>query len=170
MASPPPPYDNITGISRTVMKDNAQETLAGYDGNARPGELVVDLGTNEIYIGNVNGNLNAISTGSQTSDTAFITANNLELDFTHAVLEILHDVNITSISVTNVPTAGEVGTITVILTQDITGGRTIVGNFLTSNGTPLDISTQALAVNIATFLTVDGGSTLYAFSNGKNFI
>jgi hypothetical protein len=27
MANPPPPYDNITGISRAVMKDNAQETL-----------------------------------------------------------------------------------------------------------------------------------------------
>jgi hypothetical protein len=43
MANPPPPYDNITGISRAVMKDNAQETLANYDGNARPGELVVNL-------------------------------------------------------------------------------------------------------------------------------
>jgi hypothetical protein len=28
MANPPPPYDNITGISRAVMKDNAQETIA----------------------------------------------------------------------------------------------------------------------------------------------
>ena len=34
----PPPYDDITGISRSVMKDNAQETVANYDGNARPGD------------------------------------------------------------------------------------------------------------------------------------
>jgi hypothetical protein len=27
MANPPPPYDDLTGISRTVMKDNAQETV-----------------------------------------------------------------------------------------------------------------------------------------------
>ena len=27
MTNPPPPYDNITGISRAVMKDNAQETI-----------------------------------------------------------------------------------------------------------------------------------------------
>lgn len=30
----PPPYANITGISRAVMKDNAQETIQNYDGVA----------------------------------------------------------------------------------------------------------------------------------------
>jgi hypothetical protein len=65
MANPPPPYDNITGISRAVMKDNAQETLAGYDGNARPGELVVNLVVDPpaLYIGNNAGQLTAISSG-----------------------------------------------------------------------------------------------------------
>jgi hypothetical protein len=63
MASPPPPYYNITGISRTDMKDNSQETIANYDGNARPGEMVVDLTNNNIYIGNSNGNLTLINTG-----------------------------------------------------------------------------------------------------------
>jgi hypothetical protein len=65
MANPPPPYDNITGISRTVMKDNAQETLAGYDGNARPGEIVADLTTDPpaLYVGNNLGQLTAIASG-----------------------------------------------------------------------------------------------------------
>ena len=65
MANPPPPYDNITGISRAVMKDNAQETLAGYDGNARPGELVVNLVVDPpaLYVGNNAGQLTAISSG-----------------------------------------------------------------------------------------------------------
>jgi hypothetical protein len=65
MANPPPPYDNITGISRAVMKDNAQETLANYDGNARPGELVVNLVVDPpaLYIGNNAGQLTAISSG-----------------------------------------------------------------------------------------------------------
>jgi hypothetical protein len=49
MANPPPPYDNITGISRAAMKDNAQVTLAEYDGNARPGELVVDQTTSIMW-------------------------------------------------------------------------------------------------------------------------
>ncbi len=66
MANPPPPYDNITGISRTVMKDNAQETLANYNGNARPGELVVNLTTDPpaLYIGNSLGQLTSVNLGS----------------------------------------------------------------------------------------------------------
>jgi len=57
MANPPPPYDNITGISRTVMKDNAQESVVNYNGNARPAEITVNVNTNEIYIGNATGAL-----------------------------------------------------------------------------------------------------------------
>ena len=66
MANPPPPYDDITGISRAVMKDNAQETLANYNGNARPGELVVNLVVDPpaLYVGNNLGQLTAITSGS----------------------------------------------------------------------------------------------------------
>lgn len=65
MANPPPPYDSITGISRAVMKDNAQETLANYNGNARPGEIVADLTTDppSLYVGNNAGALTAIAAG-----------------------------------------------------------------------------------------------------------
>jgi len=55
MANPPPPYADITGISRAVMKDNAQVTLANYNGNARPGELVVDQTTDQVYNGGASG-------------------------------------------------------------------------------------------------------------------
>jgi hypothetical protein len=60
----PPPYEDITGISRAVMKDNAQETITNYNGNARPGELVVDLTQDPptVFIGNNLGQLTAIST------------------------------------------------------------------------------------------------------------
>ena len=66
MASPPPPYANITGISRSVMKDNAQESLVNYDGHARPGELVLNLETDPpaLYVGNNLGQLTLVSTGS----------------------------------------------------------------------------------------------------------
>jgi len=64
MANPPPPYENITGISRAVMKDNAQVTLANYNGNARPGEMTVNPNTGNIYLGNVDGNLNLVISGS----------------------------------------------------------------------------------------------------------
>ena len=63
MASPPPPYANVTGISRAVMKDSPQETFANYDGNARAGELVVNLDVDPptLYIGNSLGNLNQVT-------------------------------------------------------------------------------------------------------------
>lgn len=60
MANPPPPYADVTGISRTVMKDNAQANIANYNGNARPSELVVSQTDQSIYVGNVNGNLNKV--------------------------------------------------------------------------------------------------------------
>lgn len=68
MANPPPPYDDLTGISRTVMKDNAQESVANYNGNARPAEMTVNINTNEIYIGNALGQLTKVLqvTGANT--------------------------------------------------------------------------------------------------------
>ena len=68
MANPPPPYDDLTGISRTVMKDNAQETVANYNGNARPAEMTVNINTTEIFIGNATGALTKVMqvTGANT--------------------------------------------------------------------------------------------------------
>jgi hypothetical protein len=68
MANPPPPYEGLTGISRTVMKDNAQESVANYNGNARPAEMTVNINTNEIYIGNATGALTKVLqvTGANT--------------------------------------------------------------------------------------------------------
>ncbi len=72
----PAPYTNITGISRTVMKDNAQETLANYNGNARPGEIVADLTQDPppLYVGNNAGQLTLVASGS--SSTGNITFTN----------------------------------------------------------------------------------------------
>ena len=78
MASPPPPYANITGISRSVMKDNAQENIVNYDGNARPGELVLNLETDPptLYVGNNLGQLTLVSTGGGNASTGNVTFNN----------------------------------------------------------------------------------------------
>jgi hypothetical protein len=58
MSSTPPPWQNITGITRAVMKDNAQTPLSNYDGNARPGEIVVNQSDYSMWIGNTQGVLN----------------------------------------------------------------------------------------------------------------
>ena len=66
----PPPYEDITGISRVVMKDNAQETIANYNGNARPGEIVVNLEVDPptLFVGNNAGFLTQIGTGGGGGD------------------------------------------------------------------------------------------------------
>ena len=66
MANPPPPYANITGISRAAMKDNAQESITNYDGNARPAELVVEQNNLNLYAGDNNGNLVLLANASAT--------------------------------------------------------------------------------------------------------
>ena len=45
------------------MKDNAQVTIQDYNGNARPGELVVDQNTDQVFIGNSLGALTQIAAG-----------------------------------------------------------------------------------------------------------
>jgi hypothetical protein len=67
MANPPPPYSDVTGISRAVMKDNAQANIVAYNGNARPSELVVSQSDQTIYVGNTNGNLNKVIQSSGTN-------------------------------------------------------------------------------------------------------
>lgn len=64
--STPPPYNDITGIF-TADDKHQEVTLANYDGTARPGQLVVDSATYQLYIGNANGNLNLVTAGSGTS-------------------------------------------------------------------------------------------------------
>jgi hypothetical protein len=79
MSNTPPPYSEITGISRAVMKDNKTETLANYNGNARPGELVVDQLTDNLYIGSPSGDLTLIgpnlTVAAQTDDITLTIAN-----------------------------------------------------------------------------------------------
>jgi len=90
MANPPPPYDNITGISRAVMKDNAQVTLANYNGNARPGELVVDQSTDQVYIGNSSGALTQIAAGIGNGGSAGLPAGFLQLAYNPTTGEIVY--------------------------------------------------------------------------------
>ena len=90
MANPPPPYDNITGISRAVMKDNAQTTLANYNGNARPGELVVDQITDQVYVGNVNGGLTQMAAGIANGGSSGLPAGFYQLAYNPTTGEIVY--------------------------------------------------------------------------------
>jgi hypothetical protein len=136
MASPPPPYENITGISRTVMKDNAQVTIENYNGNARPGEIVVDQLNNNVYIGNTNGNLNllVIGGGSGNSEPAgpvgaiqYNSGGNLFGGTANVT------VSGTGVSVVGNVTAGNIVANTIV--SNGTGNIYITGNLLPSVGT-----------------------------------
>ena len=61
----PPPYSNISGTSAIIGKYNQQETISEADGNARPGQLIVNLASDppELYIGNNAGNLSLVGGG-----------------------------------------------------------------------------------------------------------
>jgi len=86
----PPPYSDITGISRAVMKDNAQVTLANYNGNARPGELVVDQTTDQLYIGNSSGALTQIAAGIGNGGNAGLPAGFFQLAYNPTTGEIVY--------------------------------------------------------------------------------
>jgi hypothetical protein len=90
MANPPPPYSDITGISRAVMKDNAQVTLANYNGNARPGELVVDQTTDQVYIGNSSGALTQIAAGITDGGSSGLPAGFYQLAYNPITGEIVY--------------------------------------------------------------------------------
>ena len=90
MANPPPPYDDITGISRAVMKDNAQVTIENYNGNARPGELVVDQLTDQVFIGNSSGALTQIAAGIGNGGVSGLPAGFYQMAYNPVTGEIVY--------------------------------------------------------------------------------
>jgi hypothetical protein len=90
MANPPPPYDDITGISRAVMKDNAQVTIENYNGNARPGELVVDQLTDQVFIGNSSGALTQIAAGIGNGGASGLPAGFYQMAYNPVTGEIVY--------------------------------------------------------------------------------
>ena len=90
MANPPPPYEDITGISRAVMKDNAQVTIENYNGNARPGELVVDQLTDQVFIGNSSGALTQIAAGIGNGGASGLPAGFYQMAYNPVTGEIVY--------------------------------------------------------------------------------
>lgn len=155
------------------MKDNAQENVTSYDGHARPGELVVDLSNNDIYIGNTNGNLNLISTGGggahadpsgPVSSVQLNAGGNLftgsaNLTFVNNTLSVIGNVNSTNVyASSNIVAVGNVtasygifsGGNTVINSTISTTGNIIGGNIVTAG--------NVYANNIIGNTTYNGGS------------
>ena len=73
MTQTPPPYSNISGLYVQVNK-HVNTTLANYEGNGRPGQLVVDTANYQLYISNANGNLNIVSGSGGSYSNANVAA------------------------------------------------------------------------------------------------
>jgi hypothetical protein len=136
------------------------------------GALIIDSNTGTVTIGNgVDTSGTQISGGSASAGASIGAINSLgvlEVDYAQGVISVSHTEDITAIQFTNAQ-ANQKNEVIIILTQDGVGSRTITtAGYVTAGSLGLDISLVQNAVNIITFLTVDG-STHYGFSNGKNF-
>lgn len=81
-----------------------------------------------------------------------------------------HDANILTLSFSNIHATGATS-VTLLLKQDATGGRTIAfpAAAVWHGGTPPTLVTLPNAMNILTFFTVDAGVTWYAHLVGSNY-
>jgi hypothetical protein len=77
--------------------------------------------------------------------------------------------NQTSLTITNPPATGKAGSITLIISQDGTRTAAWGAAFRFPGGTDFVLTTGASAVDIYTFITIDGGTTWYGFEGGKAF-
>lgn len=77
----------------------------------------------------------------------------------------------TTFSFTNPPASGSAGSLTLILKQDAVGGYAITWptSVMWAGGTAPTLSTAANAIDVLTFVTVDGGTSWYGFLSGANF-
>lgn len=109
---------------------------------------------------------------SETSASQGSASGTITVDYSAgSVHEITLTGNMTSLTVNNPPASGKVGALTLIFKQDATGSRTATwpAAFVFPGGTDMVLSTAANAVDIVSFITINGGSTWYSVEVGKAF-
>jgi hypothetical protein len=86
------------------------------------------------------------------------------------VTTVTMSASITSLTFSNIPASGRAYTITLILTQDATGGRSITwpASVKWAGGVAPSLS-AASKTDIVSLLTKDGGTTWFGFIGGLNF-
>jgi hypothetical protein len=109
---------------------------------------------------------------SETSPTPAISSGTLSLDFESGnAFQVVLTQNVTSLQLLNPPAAGRVGSCSLILRQDGTGGRTLAWpvSVKWAGGVVPTITTAAHGVDVFGLITRDGGATWYGFPAGQNF-
>lgn len=109
---------------------------------------------------------------SETVSTPTIATGVLTLDLALSnVFNVSLTENVTSITLSNVtPSAGVA--VTLIISQDATGGRSITWptSVKWGNGVEHDLTIEANAVDIVSLETIDNGVSWFGLSLGSNFV
>jgi hypothetical protein len=107
----------------------------------------------------------------ETKTAPTISSNTLTLDYsTGTNFAVALNANITTLTISNLPASGKAGAFTVAFTADGTA-RTITWPAAVKwpgAAAPTPTSTNN-KVDVYTFYTFDGGTTIYAFISGQNF-
>jgi len=78
---------------------------------------------------------------------------------------------VTTLVFDNPPASGRAGSFTLIVRQDVTGGRLITwpGSVNWEGAAAPTLSTGANQIDMLSFITINGGTTWFGFLGGKNF-
>lgn len=164
---------NVSGPGSGTSTDNA---LVRWDGTT--GTAIQD---SSGYTLDDSGNLNAadkllqrpeIKDYAETRTAPTISSGTLTLDCEQGnVFEVSLNANVTTLTLSNPPASGKAGSLTLILQQDATGGRTFAWPAAVKGpgGVKPTISSAANAIDIYTLMTTDAGTTWYVFTGGKAF-
>jgi hypothetical protein len=109
---------------------------------------------------------------SETTAAPAVIGGSLTLDLEAAsVFDATLTEDVTTLVLANAPAANKAGSVTLILKQDAIGGRTVTWPEAVRwpGGLPPVTSAAANAVDVLTFVTVDGGASWYGFLGGKGF-
>lgn len=100
------------------------------------------------------------------------TAGVLAMDFVNGdATSVLLDENVTSMTISNWPPAGRLGKMSTFLKQDAVGGWTVAwpAGVTWAGGVVPTVTPTALKTDIAVFMSVDGGVTVFGTMAGQNY-
>ncbi len=174
--------DTVTGATPTVaipdstvreMYVRGIEFTVAADDSAQTGALLAD--GSQVVTGDFNWGDFQIARAElkdySETKTAPAAAATIDLDLANGnVFEVIMD-QVTTFTFSNPPVTGKLGSFTLFLKQDGTGGRTPTwpASVDWEVGTPPTFSNAANQIDVVSFMTVDGGTTWFGFLGGLNF-
>lgn len=178
-------YNNEWEVGMGTIADASPDTLARVDviASSNSGSVVnFSAGTKQVYLtmpsdalSNWRGNelYDALAYDiAEKIATPTISSGTINIDCsTASAFDFTLTENVTTMNLQNPPASGQLGSITLFITQDGTGGRTITwpASVDTPESGAVDLSATASKMSIFHLITKDGGTNWYLFNGGKEF-